>query len=155
MLKIIRVFFYIILLFFIGDVFDLFQSKISSFKSFIYFSVLLLPIPLLIMELRAKCSEPVLRNTIPILTIIGLLYVNPLKILFHSQPWETQKVILVNENYDNHKVEMQSKDIGALGYVKRNSEVYYITQYFYIVLSEDYDDRNFIGTNWKRIDSKK
>ena len=43
------------------------------------------------------------------------------------------------------------KDIGALGYAKRNAEVYYLTEFFYFVLSENYDERNFIGTDWIRI----
>ncbi|WP_299098210.1 hypothetical protein [uncultured Winogradskyella sp.] len=155
MLKITRVIFYVILFFFIGDVFDLFQSKLIFFKSFIYYSILLLPIPMLIMELKANCSEPILRNAIPTITLVGLLYLNPLKILCHSEPWKTKQVILINENYENHKVEIQSKDNGDLKKTKRNTEVYYLSQYFYVVLSEDYDDRNFIGTNWKGIDSKK
>ncbi|WP_299108294.1 hypothetical protein [uncultured Winogradskyella sp.] len=109
------------------------------------------------MEFKAKqgIAEPILRKAIPVVTIIGLVYLNPLKILFHAQPWRTQSVELINKNSKNHKVEFQKKDIGALGYAKRNAEVYYITKHFYFVLSEDYDDRNFIGTNWKRIDSKK
>ena len=44
------------------------------------------------------------------------------------------------------------KAIGGLGYAKRNAEVYYLTKYFYLVFSENYDERNFIGTDWKRID---
>ncbi|NRD18585.1 hypothetical protein HNV08_00885 [Winogradskyella eckloniae] len=155
MIKLVRVFFYLIVVLFIGDVTDLFQTKLSIFKSFIYYSILLLPIPLLIMELKAHCSEPILRKAIPILTIVGLVYLNPLKLFFNIQPWQTQQVILINENYENHKVELQSKDVGALGYAKRKAEVFYLSSYFYIVLSKSYDDRNFMGINWKRIDSKK
>jgi hypothetical protein len=77
---------------------------------------------------------------------------NPLKIIFHTQTWKTQTVELINENSGNHKVEFQMKDIGALGYAKRNAEVYYLSKYFYFVVEENYDDRNFIGTDWKRID---
>jgi hypothetical protein len=106
------------------------------------------------MEFKANrnLSEPILRKVIPILTIIGLIYLNPSKILFHTQTWKTQTLELINENSGNHKVEFQMKDIGALGYEKRNAEVYYLTKYFYLVLSENYDERNFIGTDWKRVD---
>ncbi|MDY2588512.1 hypothetical protein SNF14_14305 [Winogradskyella aquimaris] len=154
MLKIIRITFYIVLSLFLLDIFDLFQTKIGFLKSIIYYGILILPIPLLIMEFKANrnLSEPILRKGIPILTIIGLIYLNPLKILFLTQTWKTQTVELINENSGNHKVELQMKDIGALGYAKRNAEVYYLTKYFYFVLSENYDDRNFIGTDWKRID---
>jgi hypothetical protein len=106
------------------------------------------------MEFKANrnLSEPILRKGILILTIIGLIYLNPIKLIFHTQTWKTQTVELINENSGNHKVEFQMKDIGALGYAKRNAEVYYLTKYFYLVLSENYVERNFIGTDWKRID---
>lgn len=154
MLKIIRIIFYIVLSFFLLDIFDLFQTKIGFLKAIIYYGILILPIPLLIMEFKANqnLSEPILRKSIPILTIIGLIYLNPLKILFNVATWKTQTIELINENKENHKVEFQMKDIGALGYAKRNAEVYYLTEYFYFVLSENYDERNFIGTDWNRID---
>ena len=156
MLKSIRITFYIFLILFLLDVFDLFQTKIGFLKALIYYGVFALPIPLLIMEFKTNrnLSEPILRKGIPILTIIGLIYLNPIKILFHTQTWKTQTIELVNKNSKYNKVEFQMKDIGALGYAKRNAEVYYVTKYFYFVLSENYDERNFIGTDWKRIDKK-
>lgn len=115
---------------------------------------MILPFPLLILEFKVSqnLSEPILRKVIPILTIIGLIYLNPLKISFHTATWKTQTVELINKNYANHKVESQMKDIGTLGYAKRNAEIFYLTKYFYIVLAENYDERNFIGTDWDRID---
>ena len=116
MLKIIRIVFYLVLFFFILDIFNYFQTKLSFFKTLIYYSVFLFPIPLLVMEFKAKqgIAEPILRKAIPVVTIIGLVYLNPLKILFHAQPWRTQSVELINKNSKNHKVEFQKKDIGAL-----------------------------------------
>lgn len=109
---------------------------------------------MLIIEFKANrnLSEPILRKAIRILTLIGLKYLNPLKILFDSAIWKTQTVGLINKNSENNKVEFQMKDIGALGYAKRNAEVYYLTKYFYVVLSKNYDERNFVGNDWKRID---
>ena len=154
MLKIIRITFYIVLSLFLLDIFDLFQTKIGFLKAIIYYVIFILPIPLLIMEFKTNrnLSEPILRKGIPILTIIGLIYLNPFKLIFQTQTWKTQTVELINGNKENHKVEFQMKDIGALGYAKRNAEVYYLTKHFYVVLSENYDDRNFIGTDWKRVD---
>ncbi|MCB4800299.1 hypothetical protein LG649_15715 [Tamlana sp. PT2-4] len=131
----------------------MFQTKIGFLKAVIYYGILILPIPLLIMEFKANrnLSEPILRKLIPILTIIGLIYLNPLNILFNVATWKTKTIELINENKRSHKVEFQMKDIGALGYAKRKAEVYYLTKYFYVVLSENYDDRNFIGTDWKRV----
>ena len=157
MLRITRIIFYIILVLFILDINEFFQTKMEWFKSLIYYEILILPIPVLIMELKANknISDPILRKAIPILTIIGLLYLNPLNILFFSETWKTQTVELINENNANHKVELQMKDRGALGYAKRNVEVYYLTDYFYIKLSEPYDKRNFLGHKWKRINEDK
>jgi hypothetical protein len=106
------------------------------------------------MEFKANrnLSEPILRKAIPILTIVGLIYLNPLKVMFNNQTWKTQTVSLVDESNENHKVEYQMMDLGALGYSKRNAEVYYVTDYFYWVWAEDYDERNFLGHDWKRID---
>ncbi|MUU79895.1 hypothetical protein [Winogradskyella endarachnes] len=131
----------------------MFQTKIGFLKAVIYYGILILPIPLLIMEFKANRNlpEPILRKLISILTIIGLVYLNPLKILFNVTTWKTQTVEQINENKGSHKVELQMRDIGALGYTKRNAEVYYLTKHFYVVLSENYDDRNFIGTDWKRV----
>ncbi|TBN06885.1 hypothetical protein EYD45_03105 [Hyunsoonleella flava] len=75
-----------------------------------------------------------------------------MKILLNTATWKTQTIELINENYKNHRVEFQMKDIGALGYAKRNAEIYYLTDYFYFVLAETHDERNFLGIKWKRID---
>lgn len=118
-----------------------------------YFGVLILPIPLLIMEFNANRSltKPMLRKGIPILTIIGLLYLNPLKLIFNTATWKTQTVELINEKMTNHKVEFQMKDLGAFGYAKRTSEVVYLSSYFYFVWAEKYDNRNFSENKWKRV----
>ena len=154
MLKIIRITFYIVLSLFLLDIFDLFQTKIGFLKATIYYGVLILPIPLLIMEFKSNrnLKEPILRKGIPILAIIEILYLNPMKILFNTATWKTQTVELINENYNSHKVEFQIKDVGALGYAKRNAEVYYLTDYFYVVLAEKWDERNFLGIKWKLVD---
>jgi hypothetical protein len=154
MLKIIRITFYIILLLFLLDRFDIFQTKIELLKTLLYFGVLFLPIPLIIMEFKVNrdLAEPILRKGIPILTIIWLIYLNPLKVLFHISTWKTQTIELVDQKRVNHKVEFQMKSLGGLGYAKRNAEVYYLTDYFYIIFEEEYDDRNFLGYSWKRID---
>lgn len=135
------------------DIFDVFQTKIGFIKAFTYYGVLILPIPLLLMEFKTNrsLSEPILRKGILMLTIIGLLFLNPLKIIFNTSTWKTQTVALVNEKMTNHKVEFQMKDLGAFGYAKRTAEVIYFSEHFYIVWAEKYDDRNFSGHKWKRV----
>ena len=146
-----------ILTLFLLDIFELFQTKIGFLKALIYYGILILPIPLLIIEFKANrnLTKPILRKGIPILTFIGLIYLSPLKILFNVATWKTQTVKLINESNRNHKIEFQMKDVGALGYEKRNAEVYYLTDFFYVVLTEKYEERNLLRTKWKRIDENK
>lgn len=154
MLKMIRITFYTILLLFILDIFDFFQTKIEFLKSLVYFGVIIIPIPLLIMEFKPNRNliKSILIKVIPILTIFGLLCLNPFKIIFNKATWKTQTVKLINEKMTNHKVEFQMKDLGALGYAKRTSEVFYISKYFYFVWTDKYENRNFLGHKWKRVD---
>ena len=154
MLKLIRVTFYSILVMFLLDIFDVFQTKIGFIKALTYYGVLILPIPLLLMEFKTNLSfsKSILRKGIPMLAIIGLLFLNPLRIIFNTSAWKTQTVALVNGKMTNHKVEFQMKDIGTFGYAKRKAEVIYFSEHFYIVWAKKYDERNFSGHQWKRVD---
>lgn len=150
-LKIIRILFYLMLLLFLLDSFDLFQTKIGLLKMIIYYGILLMPIPILLIDFQfnRNITKRIVHKVIPILTIIWLVYLKPTKILFHSQPWKTQIVKCIDKKSKNHKMEFQTKDIGALGYAKRNVEVYYFSKYFYIILSKNQDDQNCNESNWK------
>ena len=145
------------MLLFLADVFELFQTKVGFLKALIYCGILILPIPLVLMEFKANrnLTESIFRKGIPMLLIVGLIYLNPLKILFNIATWKTQIVKLVNENNLNHKVEFQMKDIGAFGYSKRTAEVYYLTDFFYIILKKEYNERNYPKANWKRVNQHK
>jgi len=68
------------MLLFLLDIFELFQSKLRFLKTLIYYGILILPIPLLIMEFKVdrNLTESILRKEIPILLITGLIYLNPL-----------------------------------------------------------------------------
>lgn len=136
-LKIIRLTFYALLILFILDIFDLFQTKISVLKTLIYYGVMLLPIPILIIEfiIQKSLKKAVFRKLIPMSIIFGIIYLNPIKILFHKQPWKTQTIEHVLNK--NHKIEQQIKDIGALGYAKRRVEVYELSPYFYLILNKN------------------
>lgn len=152
--RILRILFYVVASFFFLDTKELFQTKIGIFKEFIYYGVLVLPVPLLILEFKVnpKLSESILKKVIPTLVIIGLIYLNPYKILFNTGTWKTQVVAQISRDNANHRVELQMKDIGALGYAERKVEVIYFTDFFYFVASENYDFRNFLGTNWNQVD---
>lgn len=70
---------------------------------------------------------------LPSLTLITILIIKPIKIIFESSAWKTQKVIYQNNRIGFNKVEFQMQDIGALGYNKRTVEVFYLTNLFMII----------------------
>jgi phosphoglycerol transferase MdoB-like AlkP superfamily enzyme len=154
MLKLIRIVFYTILFLFVLDIINVFQTKIDFLKLLIYYGVAVLPILLLVMEFRKNRNSfrYVFWSVIPILTIVSVVYLNPYKLLFNIEPWKTQTVKFINENDSNRQVEFQMKDIGALGYGRRDVEIYYLTSYFYIVLNNEYDEQKYIGNKWTGVD---
>lgn len=80
-----------------------------------------------------KTKWKMISSTLPILTIIGILIIGPMKIIFSSGSWKTQTVLYQNGHLDFKKVEFQIQDVGALGYNKRTVEVIYLTNFFMIV----------------------
>lgn len=154
MLKLIRIIFYTILFLFLLDLVNLFQTKIDFLKGLIYCGTIILPIPLLIMEFRKNRNlfEHIFWSVIPTLTIVSVIYLSPYKLLFNIEPWKTQMVRFINKNNSNHQVEFQMKDVGALGYAKRDVEIYYLTSYFYIVLNNEYNEQKYIGNTWIEVD---
>lgn len=153
MLKLIRIVFYAILLFFVLDIINVFQTKIAFLKILIYCGIVILPILLLIMEFRNNQNliKHIFWSIIPILTIVSMIYLNPYNLLFSVGPWRTQTIRFINKDNSNIQVEFQMKDVGALGYAKRDVEVYYLTNYFYIVLNDEYNAEKYIGNKWKRV----
>ena len=154
MLNKLRITFYLILLLFLVDVFEIFQTKVGILKALIYCGVLLMPIPLLVMEFKRslKWTEAFLRKGIPILVMVLLAYLDPLKVILNMGAWKTQTILLVDKNWNNHKVEFQLKDIGAFGYSKRTVEVVYYSKYFYVAKSSNYETKNNLGTEWIKVD---
>jgi hypothetical protein len=154
MLKLIRIVFYAILLLFVLDIINVFQTKIAFLKMLIYCGIVILPILLLIMEFRNNQNliKHIFWSTIPILTIVSMVYLNPYNLLFSVEPWRTQTIRFINKDNSNIQVEFQMKDVGALGYAKRDVEVYYLTNYFYIILNDEYHEQKYIGNKWKQVD---
>ena len=90
--------------------------------------------------------------TLPILTLIGILIIGPLKIAFSSSAWKTQKIIYENGLLNFKRVELQMQDIGAFGYNKRTVEVIYLTDLFMIVspVKKNIDKR----VEWIKVDKE-
>ena len=87
----------------------------------------------------------------PLVVCIVLLWLSPMNLFFKAGSWKTQTIILVDEANARHIVEYQIKDKGALGYEKREVEVYYIVRGYVFINIGDYDHRNFMGFRWKTV----
>ncbi len=72
-------------------------------------------------------------STLPVIALIGILIIGPMRILFSSGSWKTQTILYQNGHLTFKKVEFQMQDVGALGYNKRTVEVIYLTDLFMIV----------------------
>ena len=121
--------FILTILLFVFDWLTSFEIKNQAIKSFSYFGVMVLTPLTLVWNLWTFKSKKwkLIGSTIPTLTLIGILIIGPLKIVFSSSAWKTQKVIYQNGHLNFKKVEFQMQDIGALGYNKRTVEVIYLT----------------------------
>ena len=77
-----------------------------------------------------------------IITLLGIMLIEPMKIMFSSGSWKTQTVLYQNRHLTFKKVKFQMQDVGALGYNKRTVEVIYLTDLFMIVppVSKDIEE---------------
>ena len=125
---ILNVLYCLTVLLFVLDEFTSFDIKNQTLKLFVYFGFLLgAPI----MLLWNLFSRQILLIVFPILCLILIIAVNPLRIVFQSQAWQT-KAIYYEHRYKSKTIELQWQDIGALGYNKREVEVTYLTPLFMI-----------------------
>ena len=141
-----------IILMFVLDRLTGFEIKNQSIKSFTYFGILILtPLTLIWNLLTFKTrKKKIFSVAIPILILIGILIVGPMKIAFSSSAWRTQKILYQNGHLTFNKVEFQMQDVGALGYNKRTVEVIYLTDLFMIV--EPVDKDIYKRVEWVKVD---
>ncbi len=140
----------LILVLFLLDITSLFEIKNEWLKKGIYYTILLSPLILIWILFTVKTIlAKGLSALIPMVAIVLMLFLNPMRILFLSSPWETYKIIYENKYSDFKKVEFQMQDIGALGYNKRTVEVTYVTKMFMIVSPVEKDIDN--SEEWVKI----
>ena len=108
--------FVLIILMIVLDGLTGFEIKNQSIKSFTYFGILILtPLTLIWNLLTFKTrKKKIFAVAIPILILIGILIVGPMKIAFSSSAWRTQKILYQNGHLTFNKVEFQMQDVGAL-----------------------------------------
>lgn len=127
--------FILTLLFFTLDGLTSFVIKSQILKSYTYYgSMIVTPIVLIwnVWQVKTK-TRKIIGSILPVLSLIGILIIGPSKIAFSSSAWKTEKILYQNGHLNFKKVELQSQDIGALGYNKRTVEVIYLTDLFMII----------------------
>lgn len=127
--------FILTLLFFTLDGLTSFEIKSQILKSYTYYgSMIVTPIVLIwnVWQVKTK-TRKIIGSILPVLSLIGILIIGPSKIAFSSSAWKTEKILYQNGHLNFKKVELQSQDIGALGYNKRTVEVIYLTDLFMII----------------------
>lgn len=127
--------FFLILLLFVLDAFTDFDIKNQAIKSFSYVGIIIITPIVLIWNLWffKRLKTKTITTIVPLLTLVGILAIHPIKIIFSSASWQTQKVVYQNKHASFQKIEYQIQDVGALGYNKRTVEVTYLTNWFMIV----------------------
>ncbi len=140
----------LILALFLLDITSLFEVKNEWLKKVVYYTILLSPIILIwiLFAVKTILAKGV-SSIVPIVAIVLMLFLSPMRILFLSSPWETHKIIYENKHSDFKKVEFQMQDIGALGYNKRTVEVTYVTKMFMLVSPVEKDIDN--SEEWVKI----
>ncbi len=146
--------FILTILLFILDGLTSFEIKNQLIKSFTYFGIMILTPATLIWNLWKFKNRKwkIISSTLPILTLIGILIIGPLKIAFSSSAWKTQKIIYENGHLNFKRIEFQMQDVGAFGYIKRTVKVIYLTDLFMIVspVEKDIDKR----VEWIKVDKE-
>ena len=127
--------FFLIFFLFCIDGFTNVDITNQELKSVVYFGILVItPVVLVVNGLFYKQLKPKIKSiVIPFLVFVFILIIGPTKIVFSSSVWKTNKVLFINKDYQNQRVELQRQDVGALGYNKRTVEVTHITNWFMII----------------------
>ncbi|NVK73282.1 MAG: hypothetical protein HWE24_07370 [Oceanospirillaceae bacterium] len=146
--------FILTILLFVLDTQTPIDIKSQPIKSFTYYGFLVLTPIVLFWNLWVfkSLKSKLLGSALPVLAAVWIYIIGPMKIVFSSSAWRTQKVIYQNEHLSSKKIEFQMQDVGAFGYNRRTVEVTYLTDLFMIVRPAEIDvDEN---DDWVRIDQE-
>jgi len=149
--KVLNILYVLIAILFVLDSLTKFEIKNQFLKSFVYMG-LLIGAPLILIGnlfIFKRKYQKLLALFFPVMTIIFILIVGPLKILFSSSAWDTQTILYQNRNLSFNRIEYQMQDVGSFGYNCRTVEVLYITRFFMIVDAVPNDiDKN---VKWAKV----
>lgn len=84
-----------------------------------------------------------------VLISIFLFFVIHPETLFALSAWKTQEVIFRNKEDQNHRIEFQMQDRGAVGINRRIVEV---KTHFFIDFANKIDTSKIDKSNWQKVD---
>jgi len=152
-LTILNSIYVLIVFFFLLSELTSFEVKNQAIKSFVYFGLLSgTPILLIWNLIISKSNKKMITTILPILMLIGIFIIGPMKILYSSSTWKTQIIKYQNGHLNFKKVEFQMQDVGALGYNKRTVEVIYLTNVFMLVSNVEKDIEQRV--EWVKVDKE-
>lgn len=145
-------FFVLIVILFVLDATTSFEIKDQTIKSITYLGGLVVAPLTLIWNLLAMKSakRKILAAILPVMALLGILIIGPLKIVFSSSAWHTQTILYQNGHLSFKKIEFQMQDVGASGYNQRTVEVTYLTHMFMIVEPVEIDLEQKV--EWVKVD---
>jgi hypothetical protein len=151
--KILNIIYGLTVVLFLLDGLTSFDIKNQAIKSFVYFGISIgIPLTLIwnFLVIKTK-TKRVIGTVFPVIILILILVVGPIKILFSRGAWQTQEILYQNRHLSFKTVEFQMQDVGALGYNKRTVEVFYLTPFFMTTseVPNDIDKR----VEWVKVDT--
>lgn len=152
LILIINLIYFLISLLFYLDLLTSFDIKEEHLKLFVYYSVFIL-IPFILFcnfKYIQFIHFKIITSLLPIISLILLLILTPIKIMFLSSSWKTQTIIYKHGHLNFKKIELQIQDKGALGYNKRIVEVLYLTKYF--MITKPVDENIEKNVEWFKVD---
>lgn len=82
--------------------------------------------------------------------LIGIILLNPQRILSSTSAWQTQTVLYKNGHLSFRTIEFQMQDRGAMGYYKRTIEVCYLTPFF--MVTSEVPNKVDLRSEWVKVD---
>jgi hypothetical protein len=79
-----------------------------------------------------------------------IIIVGPQKIMMNNTSWKTQIILYEHNHLHFKKIELQKKDIGALGYASRTVETTYLTPLF--MITKEIATEPISQPEWRRVD---
>ncbi|MFC2109647.1 hypothetical protein ACFLSU_03650 [Bacteroidota bacterium] len=141
--------FMVVFLFFINTSYEI---NIAFVKYWLYLGVLIFTPILLICDIyiyRPKLKK-IYRILSPLIAFVYVFLVGPVYIFETSTLWETEKVLFVNKENPDYKVEKQKqKLLGTNIYKTRTVEILHLTSFISKV--EKYHKEHLDFNNWNKI----